>query len=99
MLGEEGRTEREEEENRGRAGGRERARGESMGRGTERSMEGEREGGGRENLLLEGPGSEGRVEDRVKVHVNEIVEVLEVLAGHGVARAVRVRERVEERVH
>mmetsp|Transcript_13217 Transcript_13217/g.25071 ORF Transcript_13217/g.25071 Transcript_13217/m.25071 type:complete len:278 (-) Transcript_13217:23-856(-) len=39
-----------------------------------------------------------REEDRIKVHVDQVVEILEVLARHRVTRTVRVRERIQEGV-
>jgi hypothetical protein len=49
-------------------------------------------------LLLVGVAREERVEHGVKVHVDQVVEVLPVLAGHRVAGLVGVGEGVQERL-
>ncbi len=48
------------------------------------------------SLLLENARRDAGVKDRVQVDIDEVVEVLEVLAGHGVAGLVRVGEGIEK---
>ncbi len=48
------------------------------------------------SLLLEHMGREARIKDRIKIDINQVVKVLQVLACHRVAGFIRIGEGIEE---